>query len=429
VIRAVTTDAGQPMHCGMGWWTNADGRYPKLPKDAVWGAGAGDQLLLVVPSLQLIMVRNGEALVPGPGEAPLPKDDKMARDLDYRAHILFEPLAESILHPEMKSASSPAVAPYPPSPVIREIRWAPREKILRRARGSDNWPMTWGDDDLLYTAYGDGNGFEPFTTQKLSLGLATVAGTPDDPAGTNLRSATGEAVGDGAKGRKASGILMVDGVLYLWSRNVSNSQLSWSADHGRTWTACDWKFTESFGCPTFLNFGRNYAGAHDAFVYLYSLDADSAYTPADQMVLARVPKDKMRERAAYQFFKGLNESGEPQWTASIAERGPVFRNPQSCYRSGITYNAALHRYLWCQILPASTHPEGPRFQGGFGIYDAPEPWGPWTTAYFTTAWDVGPGDTSSFPTKWMSGDGTTLHLVFSGDDSFCVRQATIVTAK
>jgi len=68
-VRHVTGDAGLPGNCGMGWWTNGGERYNKLPKDAVWGAGAGDQLLLVVPSLNLIMVRNGETLAPGPGEA------------------------------------------------------------------------------------------------------------------------------------------------------------------------------------------------------------------------------------------------------------------------------------------------------------------------------------------------------------------------
>lgn len=34
-----------------------------------------------------------------------------------------------------------------PSPVIKEIVWAPPETIVRRAKGSDNWPMTWADDD------------------------------------------------------------------------------------------------------------------------------------------------------------------------------------------------------------------------------------------------------------------------------------------
>jgi hypothetical protein len=43
-------------------------------------------------------------------------------------------------------------------------------------------------------------------------------------------------------------------------------------------------------------------------------------------------------------------------------------------------------------------------------------------------WDISPGETCSFPTKWMSPDGKTLHLVFSGGDSFAVRRATLVTA-
>jgi hypothetical protein len=116
---------------------------------------------------------------------------------------------------------------------------------------------------------------------------------------------------------------------------------------------------------------------------------------------------------------------KPAWTKDVKERGAVFTHPGRCYRSGITYNAALKRYLWCQTLPG----KDPRFAGGFGIYDAPEPWGPWTTVYFTEEWDVGPGDTSSLPTKWMSADGKTAWLVFSNEDSFAVRQATFRVVK
>jgi hypothetical protein len=81
----------------------------------------------------------------------------------------------------------------------------------------------------------------------------------------------------------------------------------------------------------------------------------------------------------------------------------------------------VRRCLWCQVLPG----DDPRFRGGFGIYDAPEPWGPWTTVYFTDEWDVGPGESSSLPPKWMSADGKTVHLVFSGDDCFSVRRGVL----
>ena len=241
--------------------------------------------------------------------------------------------------------------------------------------------------------------------------------------GVNIRSATLEQKGDGKAGKKASGLLMVDGVLYLWARNAGNAQLAWSNDRGKTWTWSDWKFTTSFGCPTFLNFGKNYAGARDAYVYVYSHDHDSAYQPADRMVLARVPKGQIRNRDAYEFLKGLDNRSEPIWTKDDRpSAAPCSRTRAKCYRSGISYNACV------EAIPLVRRPcrdKTARFGGGFGIYDAPEPWGPWTTVFYTEAWDVGPGETSSFPTKWMSGDGKTLYLVFSGDDHFSVRKGII----
>jgi CubicO group peptidase (beta-lactamase class C family) len=91
-VKQVTGDAGLPGHCGMGFWTNADGRYPNLPKDTYYGAGAGDQLLIVVPSLNLIVVRNGEALAPEPKGAK----DVFEAFHDARVKILFEPVVAAV---------------------------------------------------------------------------------------------------------------------------------------------------------------------------------------------------------------------------------------------------------------------------------------------------------------------------------------------
>jgi hypothetical protein len=140
------------------------------------------------------------------------------------------------------------------------------------------------------------------------------------------------------------------------------------------------------------------------------------------MVLARVPNDQIRNRQSYEFFQRLDAGRQPVWTRDISGRGAVFSHAGKCYRGSLSYNAGLRRYLWCQTLPGSDA----RFRGGFAIYDAPEPWGPWTTVSYTEAWDVGPGESSSFPTKWMSLDGQTVYLVFSGDDCFSVRKATIL---
>ena len=394
---------------GLGWWTNFDGVWAKVPRDAFAGAGAGNQVLLVVPSLDLIVVRNGSNLF------------NSAKGEGFWGGIeqyLFNPVMDAVADP-----------PYPASPVIKEIVWASTDEIIRKASGSDNWPITWADDDNQYAAYGDGWGFEPKTEKKLSLGIVKIIGSPPDFNGINVRTKSGERIGQGAKGAKASGMLMVDGVLYMLVRNTGNSQLAWSTDHGKSWTWCDWKFETSFGAPTFLNFSRNYTGARDNYIYICSHDSDSAYEPADRFVMARVPKDRIKDRGAYEFFKGLDKSAGPTWSKEIRDRGAVFVNPQKCYRSGMSFNAGLKRYLWCQVLPFSKDERGPRFQGGFGIYDAPEPWGPWTTVFYNAEWDVGPGETSSFPTKWMSTDGKTCHLLFSGDDCFSVRKAVLLVGE
>lgn len=409
-------------HYGLLWWNNADGTLQNVPRDAYWSWGLYDSLIVVIPSLDIVASRAGRSWkrdwaghydVLKPFLGPI-----VAATKQGQPPATVEPNS-------CAGAAAAAVAPYPRSPVIAGVEWAPASSIVRRARGSDNWPITWADDDNLYTAYGDGKGFAPFVDVKLSMGLARISGSADSFKAENLRSPSFETRGDGARGKKASGMLMVKGTLYVWARNAGNSQLTWSTDHGKTWTWSDWKLTESFGCPTFLNFGRNYAGARDEFVYVYSHDTDSAYKPADRMVLARVPAARIKQRAAYEFFAGHSDDGSPTWTADVAKRAAVFSHAGRCYRSAISYNAALSRYLWCQTIPGSDT----RFAGGFAIYDAPQPWGPWTTVFFTESWDVGPGETSSIPTKWINDDGRTIHLVFSGDDHFSVRQARLIVAQ
>jgi len=403
-------------HYGLLWWNNNDGTLADVPRDAFWAWGLYDSLILVVPSLDLVAVRTGDRGVSWkrrPGAHP------------YAVLAgFFVPLVEAARAAGTRPDDAPG--PYPPSPVIAQIRWAPPETIARKACGSDNWPMTWGDDDALYTAYGDGWGFKPKVDRKLSLGLAKILGPPEDFHGVNIRSASAEQIGQGPAGKKASGLLMVDGVLYMWARNAGNAQLAWSDDHGATWQWAPWRFTESFGCPTFLNFGRNYAGARDGYVYVYSPDSDSAYKPADTMVLARVPQSHLRERRAFEFWAG-DDPAASAWTADIRRRHPVFVHPGRCYRSSICYIAPLRRYLWWQVLPGNPS-DDLRQAGGFGIYDAPEPWGPWTTAFFTRHWDVGPGESATIPTKWVASDGRSFWLVFSGNDCFSVRKADLILA-
>jgi hypothetical protein len=319
-------------------------------------------------------------------------------------------------------------SPYPASTVITKITWAPVGEVIRKAQGSDNWPMTWADDDNLYTAYGDGKGFTPQVPNKLSLGYAKVTGMPPGFTGINIRSSD-EQYGDGSSGKKACGMLMVDGRLYMWVRNAGSSgeqcQLAWSDDYAQNWTWSTWKFAE-FGYCTFLNYGRNYAGAPDSYVYTYTPNGPDAYENYDHFVLMRVHKDSVTVKSAYQFFTGL-DNGNPTWNSNISQRQPVFSQPGRCWRSSVSFNPAINRYIWWQVKMDYPSNLTARYDGGLGVFDAPTPWGPWTTAFYIgqQSWDMGAGETGCFPTKWMSSDGKTMWMACAGDDAFSVRKATL----
>lgn len=74
-VRAVVRDAGTPGDGAIGWWSNNDGTISTMPRDAYWGAGAEHQVTLVIPSLQLILVRNGGDLDPNLGFDPALRQD------------------------------------------------------------------------------------------------------------------------------------------------------------------------------------------------------------------------------------------------------------------------------------------------------------------------------------------------------------------
>jgi CubicO group peptidase (beta-lactamase class C family) len=48
-------------HYGMLWWTNADSTLPGVPRDAFWSWGLGDSLIIVIPSLDIVIARAGNA--------------------------------------------------------------------------------------------------------------------------------------------------------------------------------------------------------------------------------------------------------------------------------------------------------------------------------------------------------------------------------
>lgn len=316
-----------------------------------------------------------------------------------------------------------SIGPLSLSPVIEGVSfdWSTYEK---QAPGSDNWPITWADDGHQYTSFGDGGGFGGTNQDgRVSLGVARIEGDRANYRGINIwggKDARNPAQFDG----KSYGIISIDGVLYMWvspgsnTRNYDEARLAVSNNHGATWRKVDWAFTrsEKVVLPTFLQFGQDYAGARDGYVYSYSIRLQNSSELSVQkpgiIDLMRAPKDRLADRSAYEFFRGLDRGGNPQWTADLSERRPVFENPNGVgWNVSVTYNQGLKRYLLM-----TEHERTMR--GNLGIYDAPEPWGPWTIIHSENGFGGNHISQSTFfwvfSNKWFSNGGIDFVMIFTG---------------
>ena len=108
--------------------------------------------------------------------------------------------------------------PYPYSSVITGIQFD-FSTHLRAAKGSDNWPVTWADDDNQYTSWGDGFGFAQ-TSNKRSLGVSKVSGDKNTHSFLDIWDNERENGGEGPSDGKSYGIISVEGVLYMWVNHI-----------------------------------------------------------------------------------------------------------------------------------------------------------------------------------------------------------------
>src|SRR5439155_9476609 len=106
----------------------------------------------------------------------------------------------------------------------------------------------------------------------------------------------------------------------------------WSKNYGTNWTWADWYFSDTLGCPEFVQFGPNYQGARDQNVYVVSQGNNDAYEFSPDVVLARVPQAEIAIRSAYRFFAGLDAKGVARWSAEIGDRKPIFTDRRGVQR-------------------------------------------------------------------------------------------------
>ena len=188
-----------------------------------------------------------------------------------------------------------------------------------------------------------------------------------------------------------------------------------SSDGGESWQKTTWVFPGTEGSirpASFVNFGQGYAGARDGFVYLLATRVGSD-AQATNIYLLRVPPTNLQlGRSSYEYFSGT--SAAPAWNFNVANARPVFSDANGVRRPEMVRIAGLDRYL---LTMAHYQP------GRVGVFEAPEPWGPWRTVMYQESW-LGMASTGQghylgvrFPTKWMTDGGRTLWAVFSCHDA------------
>ncbi|MBK7904580.1 MAG: hypothetical protein IPJ97_17890 [Proteobacteria bacterium] len=154
-------------------------------------------------------------------------------------------------------------------------------------------------------------------------------------------------------------------------------------------------------------------------------------------MLTRVPRGQILEESAYEFFAGFDTVGEPVWSPLIGDRGSVYEFPGGANRLDVVYSPGLRRYLMTMRARDWAAAGNPRH---FSIYDAPEPWGPWTTIYFTETFYGEPLPTGAIhhggwdeaqrlPSKWIEAEGSVLQLLCSCSDTFSVIRVQLTTRK
>lgn len=305
-----------------------------------------------------------------------------------------------------------ASVPYPQSTVLCNITWDNLYQTGYASSipdGSDLWPVAWATDpngqDVIYTAWGDGGGFGyASTSQKVSSGIGVITGSPpfsNSNVCGSLLNVNGAYSADPScfasyhstspswpSNGKVANLISAGGTLY----SVVNTQdtngdltLEWSTDHGVTWQKASWSFPKSALPTSFILYGKDNANAPSGYIYGIATDYVNAGPNGvgSRNILFRVLPSQIETYADWQWFTGTTSA--PAWTANAASSATtVFTELNNGI--DISYLPSVNggRYLLANSHGLTSTTTGGA--GTLGVYDAPEPYGPWTTVAYYTNW-------------------------------------------
>ncbi len=336
------------------------------------------------------------------------------------------------------------------------------ETTIRFGGNGDNWHMSWANDDKQYVSLCDGSGLPGTPKGSYNSRAYAIAGDPPDLRFEFLPGYPELAI----KGKTPEcsryynfGILALDGRIYQYLSTPNQpffepdlrfvgAKLIYSPDNGRTWCNQDgsspvkwepWEkrsednmvfFNEpgdAFSLLTVLQMGKNYGHNTDGYVYVYAPNGN-VEGAMNQLVMFRVPKDRILDRRSYEFFAAIRGNGTAEWSGRIEQRGVVHTFPAGWV------NCFVHPYAWhpsvvygaphrCYLMAnwgMGCAEDGTWFgkPSYLGFWTAPQPWGPWTPVYEDTAWTpAGDGGARAYQPqiapKWIAGDGKSFWLVWT----------------
>lgn len=332
----------------------------------------------------------------------------------------------------------------------------------------DLFPCAWADDGALYAANGDGKGFD-LSSRWCDIVVNRIDGEIGALSGVRLtgQEGVGSVFADPAHyNRKPTGMVCVDGVLYLAVQNLNKdpgafgfddvpcATICRSEDKGRTWA---WERTRPmfdgyrFTTVMFLDYGKNHENCPDAFVYAYGMDNNwraslcGKVRDPQELYLARVRRDRILDREAWTFYAGM-EGGAPVFAGEIDRRAPVLvdtrrvrvtppegkgsaiQDMSVISQGGVVYNRPLNRYIYTSWT-----------ENTFEFYEAPAPWGPFRLflshdfGFYPWTDERYGGYATVIPSKFISTDGKTMYVqsnTFVGGThkyAFNLRKLTVET--
>ena len=105
-------------------------------------------------------------------------------------------------------------------------------------------------------------------------------------------------------------------------------------------------FPGRLAAPRFVQYGQDFAGAPSDWVYVYfpGTTGDAAFFENnDEILLGRVDKTQILDRASYQFFNGVGLDGTVQVRAGCQGLAAGAKGPGS----GAGHATAIHCYSVC----------------------------------------------------------------------------------